>query len=250
MDLSQKNILITGASSGIGKAIAYKCVEMGACVRLVARNRAALEQVVNDLGSEKASYYLLDMRNTDEYESVINRLVGDYGKLNGFVHSAGTQITLPLKNMTLDQYQDLFLVNTFSAFELSRVMSLKKYYTLDGLSIVFVSSVMSKVANPALVAYCASKSALVGGGRSMALELAAKKIRVNCVSPGYIEDTPMMQSIIGTISEREHNILRNGYPLGLGRSADVANICAFLLSDDSSWITGQNFVVDGGYTAR
>jgi NAD(P)-dependent dehydrogenase (short-subunit alcohol dehydrogenase family) len=250
MLLNDKKILITGASSGIGKAIAFKCVELGANVRLLARNEAALVQIVNELGPERASYHLLDMRYPEAYETVINQIVAEYGKLNGFVHAAGIQITLPIQNMSLSQYQDLFLVNTFSAFDISRILSLKKNRDPGGFSIVFIASIMSEVANSALVAYCASKAALVGGARSMALELASKGVRVNCVSPGYIEDTPMMSSLIETISENELNDLRKGYPLGLGRSIDVASLCAFLLSDKSRWITGQNLIVDGGFVLR
>lgn len=247
MFLDNRNILITGASSGIGKAIACKCAELGARVRLVARSKDALEQIVEDLGPERASFHILDMRNPDEYENVINQIVTEHGKLNGFVHSAGTQITLPIQNMSISQYQDIFLVNTFSAFDLSRILSLKKYRDPGELSIVFIASIMSEVANPALVAYSASKAALVGGARSMALELASKRIRVNCVSPGYIEDTPMMTNLIDTLSESELDSLKQGYPLGLGRSTDVASLCAFLLSDKSRWITGQNLIVDGGF---
>jgi NAD(P)-dependent dehydrogenase (short-subunit alcohol dehydrogenase family) len=250
MLLNDKNILITGASSGIGKVIAYKCSELGAYVRLVARNKDALGQIVKDLGSQRASYHILDMRNPEAYETVISQIVSEYGRLNGFVHAAGIQITLPIQNMSISQCQDLFLVNTFSAFDISRVLSLKKNRDPGGLNIVFIASIMSEVANPALVAYCSSKAALVGGARSMALELAPKGIRVNCISPGYIEDTPMMTNLIDSISENELDNLKQGYPLGLGRSTDVASLCAFLLSDKSRWITGQNLIVDGGFVLR
>ncbi len=250
MNLIDKHILITGASSGIGKAIAFKCAELGANVRLIARNKDALEQIVNDIGHDRASYHLLDMRDPEAYETVVNQIVSEHGKLNGFIHAAGMQITLPIQNMSISQYQDLFLVNTFSAFDISRILSLKKNRDPRGFSIVFIASIMSEVANPALVAYCASKAALVGGARSMALELAPKGIRVNCVSPGYIEDTPMMTNLIDSISENELDNLKQGYPLGLGRSTDVSNLCAFLLSDKSRWITGQNLIADGGFVLR
>lgn len=247
MLLNNKNILITGASSGIGKAIAYKCSELGAKVRLVARRQDALEQIVNDIGHDRASYHPLDMRNSDEYENVINQIVSEHGKLNGFVHSAGIHVVLPIQSLTISHYQDLYLVNTLSAFDISRILSKKKNRAPEGLSIIFMSSVMSVKANSALTAYCASKTAMVGGARSMALELAPKGIRINCVSPGYMEDTPMMNDLVDTISESELDKLKQGYPLGLGKSTDVASLCAFLLSDESSWITGQNIVIDGGY---
>lgn len=250
MLLNNKNILITGASSGIGKAIAYKCSELGANVRLVARNKDALEQIVNDIGRDRASYHLLDMRNPDEYENVISHIVAEYGKLSGFVHSAGYAITFPFQSMSIDQYQDLFLVNVFSAFELGRILSLKKNRNSEGQSMVFLASITSVVSDVGLMAYGSSKSALVGGARAMALELAKKKIRVNCVSPGRIGDTPMTEGQRSVLSDEEIGLLSEGYPLGLGKATDIASLCAFLLSDESNWITGQNIVIDGGYVVR
>jgi len=249
VDLTGKNILITGASSGIGRAIAVRCVANGAFVRLVGRNESELDFLTSELGHEKASYHIVDMRKPDSFPDAIDAIINRYGKLNGFVHSAGYQITSPLQRMSVDQYMDIFLVNTFSAFELCRIISLKKNYLIGDLSIVLISSVYSVVANPGMTAYCSTKAALVGGARAIAVELAPKRIRVNCISPGTIEDTAMTMGLRNQLAESEFDRIRKGFPLGLGNTKDIATMTAFLLSDDGKWITGQNIVVDGGYSA-
>jgi len=99
------------------------------------------------------------------------------------------------------------------------------------------------------VAYCSSKGALLSAGKAMALELAAKKIRVNCVLPGVVE-TEMSKQLFLTISEESRNSILKMHPLGLGKPEDIANACIFLLSDASRWITGTNFYVDGGYSSH
>jgi len=118
------------------------------------------------------------------------------------------------------------------------------------MSIVLIASVMSIIANPALTAYCASKAALVSGARSLALELANKNIRVNCVSPGYLKDTKMMTELSDVLNYKEMDNLKKGYPLGLGSNKDISALCIFLLSDESKWITGQNIIIDGGYSVK
>lgn len=248
MDLKDHNILISGASSGIGRAIAIQCAGCGAQVRLVGRNEAELNQLASELGKEQASVHLMDMRNPDSFPTAIDTIVSLHGKLSGFVHSAGYQITTPLQRMNVEQYQDIFLVNTFSAFELCRLVSMKKYHEAGNLSIVLISSVMSVVANPGLVAYCSTKAALVGGARAMAVELAPKGIRVNCISPGTIENTTMTNGLRSQLSEEEFDRIKQGFPLGLGSTKDISSMTSFLLADDSKWITGQNIVIDGGYS--
>jgi NAD(P)-dependent dehydrogenase (short-subunit alcohol dehydrogenase family) len=152
--------------------------------------------------------------------------------------------------MNYQMYLDIFSVNTISAFEFIRLLSKKNYGNLSCMSIVLIASVMSIIANPALTAYCASKAALVGGAKALALELANNKIRVNCVSPGYLEDTKMMTELDEILSNQELDNLKKGYPLGLGSTNDITALCLFLLSDESKWITGQNIIIDGGYSIK
>lgn len=119
----------------------------------------------------------------------------------------------------------------------------------NGGSIVFISSITSVIARGGLTAYAASKGALNSGARVMALELSKRRIRVNTISPGTIL-TPMMTEYLSSLSEEDANKRKSGFMLGLGEPTDISNACIYLLSDASRWITGQNLVVDGGYTVQ
>ena len=171
-----------------------------------------------------------------------------HGKLDGFIHAAGIEKTLPVKLLSIDDYETLFRVNTLSAFEFIRCFSNKKFFNDNG-HIVLLSSITSIIGRGGVAAYAASKGAMVSAVRSMALELARKGICINCVSPGTIL-TPMMQDFLSTLSEEDYKKRIDGFPLGLGEVTDVSQLCLFLLSNASRWITGQNIVIDGGYTSR
>ena len=248
--LQNKNILITGASSGIGKECAFRCYEEGAKVHLLGRNERSLKEIYAQLNDNNNSISVLDLQDFERYQNIIENIVTTHGKIDGFIHSAGYQITLPISAMNYQMYLDIFSVNTVSAFEFIRLLSKKNYGNLSCMSIVLIASIMSIIANPALTAYCASKAALVGGAKALALELANNKIKVNCVSPGYLEDTKMMTELDEILSNQELDNLKKGYPLGLGSTNDITALCLFLLSDESKWITGQNIIIDGGYSIK
>ncbi len=243
-----KNIIITGASSGIGKACAIECSKVGANVHLIARNLKALTEVSVMIDKGRHSVTQLDVTKTEEIEVTIRNVVEQYGKIDGFIHSAGIQRTQAFRTIDKDHYLEVFSVNTIAAFDLSRILVKRQYCAPNGLSLVFISSVMSVVANAGLTSYCASKAALVGGARAMAIELAPKKVRVNCVSPGTVEDTAMTKGLKTSLSEDEFQRIAAKYPCGLGQTEDVAKLCVYLLSDAAKWITGQNIVIDGGYS--
>lgn len=147
--------------------------------------------------------------------------------------------------MNHQMYLDIFAVNTISAFEFIRLLSKKNYGNLSGMSIVLIASIMSVLADTALTAYCASKAALVGGAKALALELANKGIRINCISPGTLADTAMTENLRKQISEEEFHRIEQEYPMGLGSAKDISSLCLFLLSDESKWSTGQNIIIDG-----
>lgn len=248
--LKGKNILITGASSGIGRACAINCNAEGANVHLLGRHIDRLEAVSQLLTTKKFSLNELDVTESEKIEPVIKRIVEQYGKFDGFIHSAGVQHMLPFRSQSNDHFKDVFSINTISAFDISRILVKKSYANREGMSLVFISSVMSVVAEPGLTSYCASKAALVGGAKAMAMELAAYKIRVNCVSPGTIEDTEMTNKVRENLDENDFQFIVDKHPLGLGSSQGIATLCAYLLSDSASWITGQNIVIDGGYSIQ
>ncbi|UPT70039.1 MAG: SDR family oxidoreductase [Flavobacterium sp. JAD_PAG50586_2] len=253
--LFDKVIIITGASSGLGKACAIECAVMGAKLVLLGRDVDRLNETlaeINKLPESSASdslIYSVDLLNDlDELANIIDDAVSKLGKVDGFIHAAGVEKTLPVSSLKSSDYETIFKVNTVSGFELAKIASKKKYVS-DKASFVFISSITAVIGRVGVVAYAASKGALVSGSKSMALELAAKNIRVNCICPGTIL-TPMMVKYLESISEEEQEKRKEGFPLGLGETVDVANAAIFLLSDASKWITGQNLVVDGGYTAR
>jgi len=249
-NMSAKNIIITGASSGIGKACAIACSNAGAKVHLIARYEAKLKETVSQLGGTDNTYHGLDVTDSDKIEPVIKKIVEQHGKIYGFIHSAGIQKIQPLRSIDKAHYMSVFALNTIAAFDFCRVL-IKKAYSGDiGQSFIFISSVMSVAADAGLTSYCASKAALVGGARAMAIELAPKNIRVNCVSPGTVENTAMTEGLMDSISNDEFERIVKQYPMGLGDTQDIAKLCVFLLSEDAKWITGQNIVIDGGYSVK
>ncbi len=245
--LENKVIVITGASSGIGRQCAISCSNMRAKVVLIARNEERLKDTLSFLEGEDHLFYSLDISKFSEIESVIKDVVNKLGKISGFIHSAGIELTKPLKVMKPEDYQELFDLNVISGFEFARVITKKKFAD-HNLSLVFISSIMSKLGQAGKIGYCSSKSAVIGGVRAMSLELAVKQFRVNAISPAVVK-TEMSEKLYENLSENEQNKITTMHPLGLGNPVDVANACIYLLSDASKWITGTNMIVDGGYSA-
>lgn len=245
--LENKTILITGASSGIGRQCAIDCSKMGAKVVAIGRNENHLKETVGLLEGEGHSSYVFDLVKLTEIKQLVSQIVADNGKLDGIVCAAGNEKSAPMKLLSPSDYEEIMRVNTISAFELVRHVSGVKYIKTPA-SIVLIASITAVIARQTTTAYSASKGALVSGSRVMALELSKRKIRVNCISPGTIL-TPMMQNYLFQLSEEDCQKRINGFPLGLGDTTDVSNACIYLLSDASKWVTGQNLIIDGGYTS-
>jgi NAD(P)-dependent dehydrogenase (short-subunit alcohol dehydrogenase family) len=249
MDLSGKNILVTGASSGIGKVIAIFLSKVGANIIMAARNEEKLKETYNELEPGNHSYYLIDLNNLDEIESMIDTVCNNGRKLNGIVHSAGTSKTVPLQYLKPGDLKSIMTINFYSFLELVNHFSNRKYNDSGG-SIVAISSISSRVGARGLTAYCASKGALESAIRPMALELAAKNIRINSIAPGMIK-TPMYDGLTEIVNNKNFETdIKKRQILGLGKPEDVAYAAAFLLSDASKFITGTSIIVDGGYLAQ
>jgi len=246
MDLSQKRILITGASSGIGRACAVAAAAMGATVILTGRNEERLRETLSLLQGEGHFLFTSDVTDMAAFEAQLESCVAQSGPVSGFIHSAGIEMTRPLQTMSAPLYQSVFATNVIAAFEIARLLSKKKYVDPLGASFVFISSVMAVRGQAGKVAYCSSKSALSGGAKAIALELASKKIRVNCVLPAMVE-TEMAKKMFESLPESSVAEIIKQHPLGLGKPEDVALACIFLLSNGARWITGTELVVDGGY---
>ena len=247
--LKNKNIVITGASSGIGKKCAQIFAQMGATVVMIARNTERLTDLKNQIPGNNHQIYSLDVSDYVKIEPCIDDAVSKVGRINGFVHSAGLEITKPLKMMLASDYEKIFSVNTISAFEIAKILSKKKNLPEEGASYVFIAALIGMIGRPALIAYGASKGALIAGAKTISLELAGKKVRANCISPGFIQ-TEMMDKLQNILSEEEIARLKNDYPLGLGKPEDIAYAAVYLLSNESKWMTGNNLVVDGGFLSK
>lgn len=247
-NLSDKHILITGASSGIGRQCAITSSRLGANVILLGRSSERLQETAALLENDN---YTIVVTDITDYENTIAKLeeaLTDL-KIDGIIHAAGISTTLPLRNITPEKLQPFFETNVYAAIDITKLLTKRKYANPNGMSIVFLSSVMGVVGEVGKTTYSLTKGALVSGTKSLALELAGKKIRVNCISPGVVE-TPMSANAVYSKNEEAYNKIKSKHPIGLGTPEDVANACAFLLSDGARWITGTNLIVDGGYTAR
>jgi NAD(P)-dependent dehydrogenase (short-subunit alcohol dehydrogenase family) len=183
------------------------------------------------------------------FGSMVEEIVATLGPLSGFVHSAGISFRLPLKLTRPEHFEQTLAVNVISAFELAKHVQQKANLAIEAASFVFIASIMGHLGQPAKIAYCASKAALVNGARALALELAPRHIRVNCVSPGVVK-TKMYESLVKRLPEGGAKSIVDAHPLGFGEASDVASAVAFLLSDASRWITGTDLIVDGGYSAQ
>lgn len=248
LDLTGRTILVTGASSGIGRATSLLISRLGARVILVARNRERLEETQRSLEGIGHAVEVCDLGGYEGLPEWIRGLVVRHGPLDGLVHSAGIQITAPLKTMEAEACEALWRINVMASLWLAKGY---RHPTVNrsGGSLVFVSSIAGIVGQPAIAAYSASKAAVIGLTRSVALELARQHIRVNCIAPAHVE-TRMSQEFGAGLTEEQFADVKKEHPLGVGQALDVANAAAFLLSSAARWITGSVLVVDGGYTAH
>jgi NAD(P)-dependent dehydrogenase (short-subunit alcohol dehydrogenase family) len=238
-----KTILVTGASSGIGRACAVEVARLGAQVIVSGRNEERLAETLRNLAGDRHISIAADLSSEDGRA----RLSAGLPVLDGVVHSAGVNKVLPAAFTGAADFEKINSVNAEAPIVLTTRL-LKEKKIAGNASIVFIASVSSVAGWTGLMSYAASKAALVGAARVLAVELGRRGVRVNCVSPGMVM-TPMNEAVEAQRSEEARKEDLKRYPLGYGRPEDVAYSVAFLLSPASRWITGTNLVVDGGYTA-
>lgn len=246
--LEGKRILVTGASSGIGQSCARILSRLGARLLITARNEMRLIETLNSLDGTGHLYECLDLCDPDTISPWLKKMATEGGLFDGVVHCAGVELTKPLKMMKISDYSYVMNVNVATAFSLAQGFRQKGVFHAPA-SIVLLSSVAGNVGQPAHSAYCASKAAVQGLSRSLALELSRDGIRVNCISPGLVK-TQMTAAMEKKISPSQFQDIINAHPLGLGSPDDIAYAAAFLLAETGRWITGSNLIVDGGFTAH
>jgi len=236
--------LVTGASSGIGRAIALVCSQMGAKLVITGRNDVRLSETLAMLAGDGHIQIVADLTKSSELENLVESLP----KLDGLVNNAGVAKPLVLQLTEAIDVDEIMQINALVPIHLTRLVIQNKKLN-KGTSLVFISSINGN--NCAYIGssiYAASKSAITGFMKSVALELAPRGIRANCINPGMIE-TDLLKS--GSIGEEELEKDRLKYPLKrYGKPEEVANAAVFLLSDATQWITGSSLLIDGGYTLQ
>lgn len=239
----QKIAIVTGGGSGIGFAIARKFASEGMLVYITGRNLEKLEAARNAIG-ENCRAAQLDMQNLKEIPAFVQNIAGEHSRIDVLVNNAGINMKKPFTEVTDEEFQNIILTNLTAVFVLSREVA-KVMLPRQSGSIIHISSMTAHYGIPKVVAYTASKTALEGMARSMAVDLSPHGIRVNCIAPGFIV-TAMTSKAFESDPERKNRAIART-PMGkMGDPEDIANTAFFLASDASAFITGTTIKVDGG----
>lgn len=237
--LEGKTILVTGASSGIGRTTAIECSKLGAHVVITGRNAERLQETFNLLEGSGHMQILADLTDTESLEHLVNEMP----QLDGLVNNAGIGYNKPVTFIKSSDLDAMFGTNTYAPVMLTK-LAMKKKKINKGGSIVFTSSIAAFVENMGNAVYSMSKAAIMSFAKTCALEFADKGIRVNSVHPGMVE-TKLIHG--GAVSEEDMQKDMQTYPLKrYGRPAEIAWSIIYLLSDASAWVTGTQSVIDGG----
>lgn len=242
--MKNKNVLITGASRGIGKAIAEEFAKAGANVAFTylssVEKGTALETELSAFGT-KIKGYRSDASDYTAAEELINQVVTDFGSIEVLINNAGITKDTLLMRMSEEQWDDVLRINLKSIFNLTKAATKPMMRAKTG-SIINISSVVGLMGNAGQANYAASKAGMIGFSKSIAKELGSRNIRCNVVAPGFIET-----EMTGELNEEQLKEWTKSIPLKrAGQGKDIANACIFLGSDNSAYITGQVLVVDGG----
>jgi NAD(P)-dependent dehydrogenase (short-subunit alcohol dehydrogenase family) len=242
--LKNKTVLVTGASSGIGKAIGIVCSQMGANLIITGRNKERLKNTFDELEGDNHRYLIADLTKEDDVEQLVRSLP----TLDGLVSSAGIVKPQLLAYTDMNEINNILQTNSVSAINLSRLLIQHNKMNKDA-SIIYISSINgNNCSSIGSSIYAASKALLNGFMKGIAVELASKKIRVNCINPGMVETDIFKGSSID-MEAIEKDRLK--YPLKrYGKPEEIAYSAVYLLSDATKWVTGSSLLIDGGYTLQ
>lgn len=242
MSLAGKTILVTGASSGIGRAIAIECSRLGGRVIGTARNEARLAETMEQMEGNNHIMISADI-TTDKG---IAELVSQLSHLDGVAHVAGMDKLTPSAFLKRSNIEPIMELNLYAPMMLQALL-LKKKFIKNGASLLFISSISGIAGQTGQSAYAASKAGLIAYMKVLTQELSSRNIRANCILPGMVE-TPLIYQVH---DEANMDADMAKYPLHrYGKPEEIAHLAAFLLSDAAAWITGSNYVIDGGLTRR
>lgn len=245
LNIKDKVAIVTGASRGIGKAIVYKLVSYGCKVVLISRNLDDLKKVEKDLNTEKVMCFQCDITNQQEFKVIVSKVVDLWGSLDILINNAGITKDKLLLRMNESDWVDVIDVNLKGCYNTIKVASNQMIRKKQG-KIVNITSVIGQIGNSGQANYAASKSGIEGLTRSLAVEFGSRNININCIAPGYIETDMTKNLDKKVIQDMKSNIPLNKF----GLTSDISEVVCFLVSDLSSFITGQVINVDGGMTIK
>ena len=244
-----RSFLVTGAGSGIGRALASKLAEDGARVILVGRDLKRLDETCALLPAGRGSAHVCDVGDESAISGLFGQLRGDLTALHGLVHCAGIHWLRPLQITDSALLSQMLTSHVVSSIAVTRGLMASRLAAKDGCSVVWMSSVAALRGGAGSVAYSAAKGAIISAARALAVELARRKVRVNVIAPGVVH-TPQSHAWMSQMTPEQVQAITAEHLLGLGTPEDIANVAAFLLSDEARWITGTTIVADGGLTAH
>src|SRR5574341_554125 len=245
-EFSGKTIVVSGASSGLGRAISIELARRGAHLILIGRDPERLTATARLLAGENHQTLRMDLSQHDEILPSIKTITNGR-RVYGLCHSAGIVELLTLSANKPDRMKAVFDINYVAGMELARAVCRFDVMEESGGVVLFVASISASMGEPGKIAYAGSKGALVASARAMAVELARRKIRVNVISPGLVR-TEMVEKSSQVLTKSQIQAIEDAHPLGLGQPEDVAHAACFMLSPKSKWITGTELVIDGGRT--
>ena len=242
-NLNNKIAIVTGASQGIGKIIAFELAKSGAHVACISRNKKAIESIVEEItiNGGQASSFPCDISDSDTLSEIITEIIKENSRIDILVNNAGITKDSLLMRMSIEQWDDVINTNLKVAFHCTtavvRYMMKNKFGR-----IINITSIVGLTGNAGQANYAASKAGLIGMTKSIAKEVASRGITANCIAPGWIE-TSMTDKLSGEVK----NEFLSHIPVGrIGSPDDIANAVIFLASDEAGYITGQTITVDGG----
>lgn len=242
--MENKWILLTGGTGAIGKVTADYLYENNYNLVIVGRNLEKINKLFLNYSKERYLLLELDIDKLENIKSIFDTILLKVGKLDGFVNCVGIQEITSISMLKIKKIKEMFEINIFLVFQLLKYFSKEKYVN-KGASIVLLSSIACLEGAIGNSFYAASKGCLEGALKSFAAEFGNNR-RINLISPGVIEGG-MGNKYCENLSEEQLKNLKKSYPLGIGKEIDVAYMIEYLLSEKSKWITGQNFILDGGH---
>ena len=242
-NLNNKIAVVTGASQGIGKIIAFELAKSGAHVACISRNKKAIESIVDEItiNGGQASSFPCDISDSDTLSEIITEIIKENSRIDILVNNAGITKDSLLMRMSIEQWDDVINTNLKGAFHCTKAVV--RYMMKNKFGrIINITSIVGLTGNAGQANYAASKAGLIGMTKSIAKEVASRGITANCIAPGWIET-----SMTEKLSEEVKSEFLSHIPVGrIGSPDDIANAVIFLASDEAGYITGQTITVDGG----